>query len=153
MDKRHYLFQALRLSPSAVRSIVAAIPADKHDTALDPDRFSLRFALAHLVDWEPIMLGRIKACVEQPGSTIYGIDEEQRAIDEHYENWDVMATLDRFDAERAKALEYCRGLTDAQWDSIAVHSERGPMSAQDWAWTIVGHDMYHLEQFAAYLKP
>ena len=152
MDKRHYLFQSLRLSPTAVRNVVTAIHADKYDTALDPSRFSLRFALAHLVDWEPIMFGRIKACVEQPGSMLYGIDEEQRSVDEHYETWNVLETLDRFDRDRAVTLAYCKNLTPEQWDSMAVHNERGPMSAQDWAWTIVGHDMYHLEQFAAYLR-
>lgn len=152
MDKRHYLFQALRLSPAAVRSVVSAVPTSRHDDALEPGRFSLRFALAHLVDWEPIMLGRIRQCVEEPGSTVYGIDEGERAVAEHYEAWGVPATLDRFDKERAKLVEYCSSLSDAQWDSVAVHNERGPMSAQDWAWTVAGHDMYHLEQFAAYLR-
>ncbi|MBS1709286.1 MAG: DinB family protein [Armatimonadetes bacterium] len=152
MGRHHYLFNGLRLSPAAVRSIVTAVPDSLYDTALDPDRFTLRFALSHLVDWEPIMLSRIKACVEQPGTMIYGIDEGQRAIDEHYENWDVLETLDRFDKGRAEIVAYCQGLSPEEWARTAVHNERGEMSALDWAWTIVGHDMYHIEQFAAYLR-
>lgn len=152
MGRLHYLFHALRLSPEAVRNVVSTVPAYLHDTALDSSRFTLRFSVAHLADWEPILLGRIRQCVEEPGSEILNLDEEVRAADQRYEDWDVAEALDLFARNRAATLAYCQGLAAHEWGRSTVHNERGEFTALDWAWSIVGHDMYHVEQFSQYLR-
>src|SRR5436309_14442763 len=84
-----YLFPALELSPKAFERIISQIPEKRYDEHTDPDRFTLREAMAHLADWEPIVLQRIQAGVDNPGAPIQGMDEGKRAIGKNYERWDV----------------------------------------------------------------
>lgn len=141
----------LRLAPSSIRNVIAKVDPDRYDEAIDPDRFTLREALAHLADWEPILRDRVVSAVNAPGTVIYGQDEEQMAIDHRYTEWPVEETLRKLEEERARTLAFCETVTEEQWQNVATHNERGPMTALSYAWTIVGHDHYHLEQFTRYL--
>ncbi|MES1228422.1 MAG: DinB family protein [Armatimonadota bacterium] len=152
MTNTHYLVEGLRLSPSAISRVIAHVDPSMYDTAIDEGRFTLREAVAHLADWEPILLGRIKQAAEEPGSIVHGIDESQRAIDQKYSETDLTESLAKFTSERAKTVEYVKGLSNEQWSNAAIHNERGPHTASDFAWTMVGHDTYHFEQFARYLS-
>lgn len=146
-----YLIPGLRLTPQAVVNLVRAIPPGRWDQAVEPGRFTLREAIAHLADWEPIFRERIQAGLEQDGATILGMDEEVRAIEQGYRDWDVLETLERFAREREATIRMLEGLTSAQWDRKVIHNERGEMSTRDQANLILGHDLYHLEHLTQYL--
>src|SRR5437016_5083540 len=123
-----YLFPGLELSPKAFERIVSQIPEKRYDERTDPSRFTLREAMAHIADWEPIFLQRIQAGVNQPGANVQGMDETQRAIDQKYVSWDVKESLAIYAEARAQTIIYLKALTTAQWDSIAVHNEKGPLT-------------------------
>lgn len=151
MDRLHYLFTGLALTPSTMRAILRQIDPENHDAKLDPDRFNLKESICHLIDWEPIMRWRIESCVERSGSEVPNIDEEQRAIEQDYMSWDLDDALVTWDIERAKTIQYLKSLTAEQWEGHVFHPQRGRMTAHDWAVTILGHDVYHLEQASQYL--
>ena len=52
---------------------------------------------------------------------------------------------------REPIVHFLHTLTDEDWDKILVHSERGPMTVLQYATSIVGHDVYHIEHFTQYL--
>lgn len=132
-----------------IERLIAGVDAAKLDTPTSEGRFTPREVVAHLADWEPILLGRIRQTVEQPGSTLEGYDEGQRAIDGKYSETDVVEQAKQFKGHRAKTVAYLQSLPASDWDKSAVHSERGPMTVRDWAAAIVGHDMYHVEQLTS----
>ncbi|MBS1713345.1 MAG: DinB family protein [Armatimonadetes bacterium] len=145
-----YLFPGLTLSPHILRRAVQAMPSNLKDVPTHPGRFTPREVVAHMADWEPILLGRMKQCVEAPGSAIKAYDEEQMALDNGYASCDLMAKLAEFEEARKKTVEWLMTLSDEQWKATAVHEERGPMSVMDTANSMVGHDVYHIEQLTAY---
>ena len=140
-----YLFPGLSLSPKAFERIVSQIPEKRYDERTDPNRFTLREAIAHLADWEPIFLQRIQAGVDKPGSEVFGMDEGQRAIDKKYESWDVQESLRIFAEAREHTIRYLKTLAAAQWETTVTHNEKGQMSAYDQANMLLGHDIYHFE--------
>lgn len=146
-----YLYKGLKLAPVAVERIIALVPADKYDVKTDPERFSLREAISHLADWEEIHLFRLRSGVENPGATVQGHDEGQFAIDRGYAGWDPDEQAKRFIVGREPIVHFLHTLTDEDWDKILVHSERGPMTVLQYATSIVGHDVYHIEHFTQYL--
>lgn len=146
-----YLFPALELSPKAFERLVLLIPEKRYDELTDPNRFTLREAIAHLADWEPIFLQRIQAGVGKPGAPVQGMDETQRSIDKKYENWDVKESLRTYAQERAKTLSYLKGLTPEQWETTVHHNEKGLMTAYDQANMLIGHDIYHFEHASQFL--
>jgi hypothetical protein len=140
-----YLLQGLLLSPKAFERIVSQVPEKRYDELTDPNRFTLREAVAHLADWEPIFLGRISAGVDNPGAEVQGIDETQRAAEKNYQSWDVKDSLRVFAEERAKTAAYLKALTPEQWQTTVHHNEKGLMTAYDQANMLLGHDIYHFE--------
>ncbi|MES1228421.1 MAG: DinB family protein [Armatimonadota bacterium] len=145
------LFLALRLGPEAVRRLIDSVEPELYDMAKVDGRFTLREAVAHLADCEPIFLARIVQTVQQPGSTVPGFDESVRAGEQGYKTWDVAQSLDQFAANRQLTLDYLATLQTTDFDKVAPHVTRGPMSALEYAWGIVGHDLYHLEHLTLYL--
>ena len=60
----------------------------------------------------------------------------------------INAEFDRFEAERARSIEWLRGLAAPNWDSTHRHPKLGPMRAGDIMAAWAAHDALHLRQLA-----
>ncbi len=140
-----YLVPALKMTPELTRRLLAEFAPGQIDLRPDPDRFTVREAIAHLADWEPILRDRIRTAVESPGSTIMGMDESERAKTERYAESDPNERLEAWSEERLRTVEYVSSLSAADFSKLAVHSERGEVSASNLANMIPCHDIYHLD--------
>jgi uncharacterized damage-inducible protein DinB len=141
-----YLPVGLETTAMLLESEAARVTADRYDHRPDPDRFSFREVIAHIADWEPIMLSRIRAGVDAPGSTIEAFDEVQWAKDHDYAHQDPEESMQRFLKDRRATLEYVRAISREKMANTVIHPERGVMSVADIAHMIVCHDLYHVVQ-------
>jgi len=142
----YYLMPSLGMGPEVLRTVIRNISSEKWDTPTHPGRFTPRQVLAHMADWEPILLDRIKIAVDTPGGLAQGYDEMQWAIDHGYDRLDPHVQADLFLQRRKASIEFLEKLTPEEWQRQYNHSERGLMSVYDTANMMVGHDMYHVEQ-------
>lgn len=147
-----YLFPGLELGPIAIRRILAALPAASLDAKVDPNRFSPREIIAHLADWEPILLDRMRTSRDTPGETLYGHDEAVMAEQNGYRESDPMAQAELYLRRRGETLAWLKTLAADDWDKVGVHEERGPMTVRDQANMMLGHELYHIEQLTSYLS-
>lgn len=130
-----------------MRALYAMIPVDRLDVPTYPGRFTPREVIAHLADWEPILREeRMVEPLRNPGCAVLAYDEGERAADRGYTRLDVAAQLEVFATERAKTLAFLRGLKGEAWRATMIHPERGEMTLNDVANSLVGHDTYHVEQ-------
>lgn len=143
-----YLVRALEMTPRLAEREIRAAGAD-FDARPDPDRFSMREVIAHLADWEPIMLTRIKAGVEKPGADILAFDEGQMAVDHNYSDTNPIERIGAWKQLRSETIEYIKGLSEDDFLKAVMHPERGRMLVGDIAHMLVSHDIYHLEQLAS----
>jgi len=146
-----YLLKGLELTPALVERVTKEVSAGRYDEKIDPERFSFREAVAHLADWEAINLERIRRTVEEPGCTVPGLDEGQRAIDNDYASLDPLAQAAVFHANRTSTLTYLRSVDEEDWEKVSYHSERGRQTLYELATSILGHDVVHAEQFSQYM--
>lgn len=147
-----YLIRALEMTPRLCeREVRGANGA--FDARPDPARFSMREVIAHLADWEPITLERIRTGVEKSGSRIAAYDESQMAIDHDYARSNPLERIGAWRQMRAQTIEYLKGLSQADFDKKVVHPERGEMTVADIAHMLVSHDVYHLEQLSTMAPP
>jgi hypothetical protein len=146
-----YLRKGLELGPQAILRIVRAVPAADYDRKTDPSRFSLREAVAHIADWAVIDAERLNAGLAEPGCTVMGIDEGQRALDRDYASMDPIAEAERLVAHRASFLALLDSLSGEQLEIAFTHSERGRVTIKEHLVTMLGHEMYHVEHLAQYL--
>jgi uncharacterized damage-inducible protein DinB len=147
-----YLLKSLEFGPIALESVVSAIPSSRFDERLSEDRFSLREAVAHMVDFEPIFRKRIEDANATPGVIVHSYDEDQMAIDHDYASQDLHANLERLKTERALTAAVVRSLSPSDFKKEMNHSSIGRLAIEDVANFLLAHDLYHLEQAAAYLK-
>lgn len=146
-----YLLPAIAFGPQVVQRLLAQLPHDRLDQALHSDRFTPREVVAHLADWEPIMRERIRTALANPGAEIPAYDEGQMALDHHYAQQDPEAQVEVFIRERCATAALLRSLSADEWERHVYHPERGRQSVEDLANTLLGHDLYHIEQLTEYL--
>jgi hypothetical protein len=146
-----YLIPSLPTGPAVLEWLIRRIPDENWDTPTHPDRFTPREVIAHLADWEPILLGRMKQTLDQPGSLIVGIDEEKRAIERNYSDLDPLAEIERWKRSRDETILWLKALPPQAWTTVAMHNERGELSLNDQANMLLGHDLYHIQQLMVVL--
>ncbi|MBC8065775.1 MAG: DinB family protein [Chlorobia bacterium] len=140
-----YLFPGLEFGPRIVEGLVAQIPAGRYNEKTNPDRFTLREAVAHLADWEPILRSRIAKAIAEPEASIQGIDEGLRAEEMGYKDLDVKVQLVTFATERGITIAYLRSLAAEDWSKAITHNEKGRQTVSDQANQLLGHDLYHID--------
>ena len=146
-----YLLGELVKAPTVIERIVLAIPSTMWDQRTDPDRFSIREAVCHLADWEPIHLSRMIVAVTSPGSDVVAYDEGELAIKNGYASRDVRQELARFRDGRAQIMEWVGSQSKDTWGNIVVHPEKGAMTLYDQLNLLLAHDAYHVEHLTQFL--
>lgn len=140
-----YLYPGLEFGPRIVERLVSQIPKGRYDERTNPSRFTLREAICHLADWEPILRARIELAVANPDSPVQGIDEGIRAEEQKYGEKDVAEQLSVFATERANTIAYLKSLSPDDWSKAVVHNEKGRQTVSDQANQLLGHDLYHID--------
>ncbi len=147
-----YLMRTLAMGPVMLKELLEVLPDSLFDVKEDPERFSLREAVAHLADWEPINLARMQMAVQSPGATIQGIDESERAVERGYANANPRFQIEQFAERRGLSLAFLNSLLPEQWAFTVVHTEKGTMTLYDQANMMLAHDVYHVEHLLRYLR-
>jgi hypothetical protein len=146
-----YLFIVLEFGPKTTARIFDRIPAAQWDVARDPDRFTPREVIAHLADWEPIMLERMEVAQQTPGAAVEVWDEGRMAEEHGYRHLDPQEQLQIWAQRRACTAAWLRRLSPDALSKTFLHPERGVQTIEDQANLLISHDLYHIEQLSAYL--
>lgn len=143
---------AIELTPRALFRIIDCVQPARYAERLTEDRFTLLEMVAHLSDMEDVFLERMRLAMRKPGSTVEPVDETKRAVEKRYAERDIHHELDVFDNRRRDTMDFLRGLSPEEWKLHVVHPEFGDMTIEDLTHFVLGHDLYHLEQAAQYLR-
>ena len=146
-----YLPISIEFGPLSILRIVQQIPEARYNEKTDPERFTVREAVAHCADWEPIWLERFEFILKNPGGTIVVYDEGQMAIDKNYASLDPVDQAKKMVEGRKALAALIRSLTPEQMAIGFNHPERGALTVGDMANMIIAHDMYHVEHLTQYL--
>lgn len=149
---RYYLLHGLESAPVVVERMLADSVNVDYDRRPDPERFTLREVLAHLADWEPIWLERVRRMAEEDEPRLPGYDEGLLAIDHDYAHADPNEQLARFKSGRVALVDYLRNLPVESWARRGIHSEWSELTIFHMAVLILGHDGYHTKQVAEWLR-
>ncbi len=146
-----YLFSGLLDSSLILSGLLSRLSESQWDERNDPDRFTPREVIAHLLDWEPIFRQRMVSTLAEDGFVPTPYDEGERAVELSYETWDFQSSLDDFLTEREITVQWLRQVTPEEMLRCAQHPEWGPMSIQVQMQNLLGHDQYHAKQVLEYL--
>lgn len=143
---RRYVLNGLEAAPLLLETLAAGLTDDEADRRPDPERFTLREVLSHLADWEAIWRERITRIVQEDNPHLPDYDEGKFAVEGDYAHRDVAEQLATFRAGREALVAFLRGLEPADWERPGLREVVGPVTIDDLATMMVGHDGYHYRQ-------
>lgn len=145
---RIYRFKGLEATPTLYARLLEGITEAELDLRPDPERFTLREALAHVADWEAIWLERMRLIATEDDPFLPGYDEAQWAIDNDYAHADATEQLTRITNGRAEMTTFLSDLPAEAYARTGRHGEIGALTLGDLVTLVLSHDVYHLHQIA-----
>jgi DinB superfamily len=139
------VFAIVGATPSILRTLFAHLPPDARDAELD-DGWSVRHCLAHVLDTEEVIVGRMRRIVAEERPFIRSIDAPARLRDGGYLARDTESLLTDFETRRAEGIAWLKALSQAQLDRVGNHDEAGEISVANIAHQWAYHDLMHLKQ-------
>jgi uncharacterized damage-inducible protein DinB len=147
---RAYSIQAMEATPKVLARLLHDITGVEADRRPNSERFTIREAVAHLADWEPIWLGRLRSIVEEEKPFLPGYDEGQFAIEHDYANADPIEQAMIFATGRAALVAYVANVPLELWNRLGHHGEMGDIRFGEFITLLLAHDGYHLKQIVEF---
>ncbi len=127
-----------------LRAAVAGMTREQLLTRPVAGRWSTLEVLAHLADFEPVFVERMKRILAYDNPPLEAADEELFAKALRYHDRDAAEELAVIEATRASAARLIRGLTPEQLARTGVHSIKGSVTLEQVIRTVTGHIAHHL---------
>jgi hypothetical protein len=112
-----------------------------------PNKWSIHEVIIHIADSEANSYIRCRRFIAEPGSGVYGYDENKwaKALDYHSLSTDAYLAL--FKQLRAASYDLIKQVPEQIWLSATVqHSESGTVSFEQWLKTYEEHIPVHIRQ-------
>jgi hypothetical protein len=106
----------------------------------------VRHCLAHVLDTEDVIVGRMKRLVAEDRPYVRSIDAPKRLIDGGYLQRETESLLAEFETRRPEGIAWLGTLPAEALDRVGDHDEAGEISVADIAHQWAYHDLMHLKQ-------
>ena len=112
-----------------------------------PGRWSIHEIIIHIADSEANSYIRCRRFIAEPGSGVYGYDENKWAAALDYHSQSTDEALDLFKVLRNTTHRLIKTLPDHVWQTAVVqHSESGTVTFDEWLRTYTDHIPIHIRQ-------
>jgi uncharacterized damage-inducible protein DinB len=118
-----------------------------------PGKWSVVEILSHLADTELVYGYRVRAILGVPGTPIPAFDQDAWATQMNYAKRPAKQSLATFRALRENNLALLKSLPAEKKQLFGIHAERGQESIATLVSMMAGHDLNHIRQIEAILRP
>lgn len=118
-----------------------------------PEKWSIHEIIVHITDSEANSYIRCRRFIAEPGSGVYGYDQDKWAIALNYHGQSTDDALQLFKYLRKSSYDLIKDLPDKIWETATVnHSENGLTSFEKWLNTYEEHIPVHIRQMKRNLE-
>ena len=144
---RTQLIKTLEQTHPALVHLTSELTEAALDFRQDPQDWSIREILAHLVDDEMfVMRTRLERMMKEETPSLASHDEKKWYSQRNTSRDTPQELLSDFALQRAASLGILTILRESEWARTAYHPEYGHFTAQDWVGSWVEHDLTHIQQ-------
>ena len=112
-----------------------------------PSKWSVHEIIIHIADSEVNSYVRCRRFIAEPGSGVYGYDENKWADKLNYHAQSTDEALELFKWLRKSSYDLIKTVDDHTWATATVqHSENGEMKFEDWLKIYEEHVPVHIRQ-------
>jgi uncharacterized damage-inducible protein DinB len=130
--------------PAQLRQAVAGLTREQLLARPIPGKWSTLELIAHLADFEPVYVDRMKRIIAQHEPTLFGGDPDLFASKLAYHERDIEEELAVIKACRAHMTRILRTLPAEAFERRGIHSDNGPMTLEKILSNIANHIPHHL---------
>jgi uncharacterized damage-inducible protein DinB len=145
MAAMNTLIEAYVEGARQLRQAVAGLTREQIVARPIAGKWSILEVIAHLADFEPVYVDRMKRVIAEDNPTLLGADQDKFAKALGYQDRDLQEDLTIIEVTRSQMARILRKLPDAALQRTGVHNERGPMTLEKLLTTITGHIPHHLK--------
>lgn len=120
------------------------IPEDKLEYRYEPGKWSIKEVLQHLIDTERIFMYRCFRIARRDETPLTGFDQNIYIEPSGANEKSIDQLLYEYEVNRNNSINLLLSLSDENLAFVG-NSNGGPMSARVAAFTILGHDIWHME--------
>jgi uncharacterized damage-inducible protein DinB len=138
----------LESTPQALRAAVAGLSEAQLSKPEAPGKWSMRQVVRHLADSDLVWGYRVRMVLAHDRPAITGYDQDLWADRLAYADANVAHALEELSVLRRGNLSLLAAASEADFDRVGVHAERGEESVRHMIRMYAGHDLLHLRQLA-----
>ncbi len=138
----------LTYSADMIKVLLAGVTQDEAQVKPSPDSWSMLEVACHLYDEErEDFREHLDFILHRRSDEWHSIDPIGWVTERKYNQQDFTEMQTKFFAERNTSLDWLKGLSGADWDTVHT-SQFGSMTAGDMLTAWVAHDNLHIRQLA-----
>ena len=147
-----YILGALENNAVVLGYLLRDLPLDssRWDYRPDPERFTLREIVAHLLDYDMVCRERFEHIIREAEPELPNWDEEEAA--RHYTNRNPEHDLKILLDSRHSLAAWLEGLSESEWKRTGSRPGVGQFSVKEGVMLMLGHDAYHLRQVTEWIE-
>lgn len=138
------LRQGFENGKSKLVTFFRSIPEDKLTYRYRPNKWSIKEILQHLIDTERIFMYRCFRIARRDKTALVGYDQNIYIEPSNANNKSLESLLNEFVINRHHSISLLNSLSEDDLSFIGK-SSGGNMSARAAAFTVIGHDIWHME--------
>lgn len=146
-SERNALVESYGSAYTMLMEALTEFPSEMWQWKPAPEKWSIHEVLIHLADSEANSYIRARRLIAEPGSGVYGYDENRWAIRLNYHGLSTEDYLELFKWLRRLTYNLLKTLPEETWQTAWVqHSENGKVTIEDWLRTYEEHVPVHIRQ-------
>lgn len=144
LSNKTELRKGFEVGKHSMLNFYRSIPSEKLTHRYLPEKWSIKEVLQHTIDTERIFMYRCFRIARRDTTALAGYDQNIYVQPSKANDKSIEALLNEFTVNRNNSISILNSLTDEDLCFIGK-SNGGNMSARAAAFTIIGHDIWHME--------
>ena len=145
--ERNQLIESYGQAYQLLTNAISRYPQEMWQWKPAPEKWSIHEVIIHITDSEVNSYVRCRRFIAEPGSGVYGYDENKWDQALGYHQQSVDEALELFKLLRRSSYLLIKDLPDDIWQTATVqHSENGLVHFEEWLSTYEEHIPVHIRQ-------
>lgn len=138
------LREGFEIGKNNVIRFFESIPKEKLEYRYQPEKWTVKEVFQHMIDTERIFMYRCFRIARRDTAPLMGYDQDIYVEPSMANTKSIANLLNEFEMNRNNSIAMIDSLSDDDLKFVGTASE-SPMSARSAAFTIIGHDIWHMD--------
>lgn len=134
------------LAYNEVTEAIKEFPVEMWNFKPSPDRWSIHEIIIHIADSEVNSFARCRKIISEPGSKIFGYNQDKWCSIMNYHQQDTDTALELFRLLRIMTFNLISNIDDNIWNNSVDHEFYGTITLDNWLEMYEPHIPGHIDQ-------